>query len=137
MKAARIGAVVTLAILASTAARAGDKINCKSQNLNQMQLDQCAGQGFQAADAKLNKLYRTLMSKYDASNQALLKAAEKSWLAYRDTECSYETNGTVGGTINPMEDALCRTDKTNARIKELNVQLHCEEGDLLCNMPVK
>jgi uncharacterized protein YecT (DUF1311 family) len=137
MKAVCVGAVVTLAVLASGAAHADDKIDCKSQNLNQMQLDQCAGQGFLAADAKLNKLYRTLMSKYDASNQALLKGAEKSWLAYRDAECSYETNGTVGGTINPMEDTLCRTDKTNARIKELNAQLHCEEGDLLCNMPTK
>jgi uncharacterized protein YecT (DUF1311 family) len=137
MKAACIGAVVTLAILASGTARADDKIDCKSQNLNQMQLDQCAGQDFTASDKTLNTLYRTLMAKYDGANGALLKDAQRKWLAFRDAECSYETNGTVGGTINPMMDTMCRTRMTITRIKELNAQLHCEEGDLSCNMPVK
>jgi uncharacterized protein YecT (DUF1311 family) len=100
-----------------------------------MQLDQCAGQDFTAADAKLNALYKTMMAKYDAANGALLKSAERAWIAYRDAECSYETNLTVGGTINPMMDTMCRTEKTNARIKELNTQLHCPEGNLDCNAP--
>jgi uncharacterized protein YecT (DUF1311 family) len=129
--------IVALMLLAGTAARADDKIDCKSQDLNQMQLDQCAGQGLKAVDAKLNALYRALMAKYDAPNQALLKTAQKSWIAFRDAECSYETNGTAGGTINSMENTICTTAKTNARIKELNAQLRCEEGDLLCNMPTK
>ncbi|HEY5337452.1 MAG TPA: lysozyme inhibitor LprI family protein [Rhizomicrobium sp.] len=124
-------------LLASSGARADDRIDCKSQSLNQMQLDQCAGMDFQKSDAKLNALYKTLMTKYDAPNGALLKSAEKAWLAYRDAECAYETNLTVGGTINPMMDTMCRTTKTDARVKELNAQLHCEEGDLSCNMPLK
>ncbi len=128
---------VALLLLASTAARADDKIDCKSQNLNQMQLDQCAGQDFTASDKNLNTLYHTLMVKYDAANGALLKDAQRKWLAFRDAECTYETNGTVGGTINPMMDTMCRTRMTNTRIKELSIQLHCEEGDLSCNMPVK
>jgi uncharacterized protein YecT (DUF1311 family) len=122
-------------LLFASSAHAGDKIDCKSQNLNQMQLDQCAGQDFTAADAKLNALYKTMMAKYDAANGALLKSAERAWIAYRDAECSYETNLTVGGTINPMMDTMCRTEKTNARIKELNTQLHCPEGNLDCNAP--
>jgi uncharacterized protein YecT (DUF1311 family) len=135
MKKILITAALTL--LAGTAARADDKINCKSQDLNQMQLDQCAGQDFQTSDAKLNALYKSMMTKYDAPNQTKLKTAEKAWLTYRDAECDYETNVTAGGTINPMEVAICRTSKTQARIKELNAQLHCEEGDLLCNAPTK
>ena len=112
-------------------------LNCKSQDLNQAELDQCRGRYFDAVDAKLNALYRQLTAKYDAANGALLKTAEKSWIAYRDAECAYETNGTAGGTINSMMDTECATAKTNARIKELTAQLNCEEGDLLCNMPVK
>jgi uncharacterized protein YecT (DUF1311 family) len=126
--------VVTL-LLATGAARADDKINCKSQDLNQMQLDQCAGQDFTAADAKLNALYKVMISKYDATNGALLKASERAWLAYRDAQCDFATNGTAGGTINSMMDTMCRTTQTNARIKELNAQLHCEEGNLDCNAP--
>ena len=122
-------------LLCTGAAQADDKINCKSGDLNQMQLDQCAGIDFNAADARLNALYKAMMSKYDAPNQALLKTAQRAWIGFRDAECTYETNLTVGGTINSMEDTICRTEKTNARIKELNAQLHCAEGDLTCNAP--
>jgi uncharacterized protein YecT (DUF1311 family) len=122
-------------LLIASAAQADDKIDCKSQELNQMQLDQCAGQDFDKADAKLNTLYKTMMSKYDATNGALLKAAERAWIAYRDAQCDFATNGTAGGTINSMMDTMCRTEQTNARIKELNAQLHCGEGDLQCNAP--
>ena len=134
MKHVFIAATATL-LMTAGAAQADDRINCKSQDLNQMQLDQCAGIDFTAADAKLNTLYKQMMSKYDAANGAKLKAAERAWLAYRDAECDYETNGTAGGTINPMMDTMCRTEKTNARIKELNAQLHCAEGDMSCNAP--
>jgi uncharacterized protein YecT (DUF1311 family) len=129
--------LIALALLLGSgiSAQADDKIDCKSPNLNQMQLDQCAGQDFTAADAKLNVLYKTMMSKYDTANGAKLKAAERAWIAWRDAECDFETNGTTGGSINAMEDTMCRTGKTNARIKELNTQLHCAEGDMSCNAP--
>jgi uncharacterized protein YecT (DUF1311 family) len=128
---------IALAALAMTcgAAQADDKIDCKSQDLNQMQLDQCAGMDFNKSDAKLNALYKTMMSKYDAANGALLKTSERAWIAYRDASCDFETNGTVGGTINPMMDTMCKTTKTDARIKELDAQLHCPEGNLDCNAP--
>jgi uncharacterized protein YecT (DUF1311 family) len=126
-----------LLLVATAPARADETINCKSPNLNQMELDQCAGQDFTASDKKLNTLYRTLMAKYDAANGALLKDAQRKWLAFRDAECTYETNGTVGGSINPMMNTMCRTHLTNTRVKELTAQLKCEEGNLSCNMPTK
>jgi len=132
-----------LGAFAATAAWAGHvtdpsafpNLDCKSQDLNQMELDQCAGRDFDAADDRLNALYRKLMAGYDAANQEKLKAAEKAWIAWRDAECDYETNGTAGGTINPMMFTKCRTDKTEARIRDLTAQLNCEEGDLTCNAP--
>ena len=131
--------LIALALLLGSdiCAQAADKIDCNSKELNQMQLDQCAGMDFTAADAKLNALYKRMMSRYDATNGALLRASERAWIAYRDAECDFATNGTAGGTINPMMDTMCRTEKTNARIKELNAQLHCAEGDLSCNAPAK
>jgi uncharacterized protein YecT (DUF1311 family) len=129
--------VTALFTFSVTAAQADDKLNCNSQNLNQFQLDQCAGQDFTKSDVKLNTLYRDLLKRYDADNATKLKTAERAWLAYRDAECDYETNSTAGGTINPMMDTMCRTEKTNARIKDLDTQLRCPEGDLSCNLPVK
>ena len=129
-------ATLTVLLLSGSAVRAQDeKIDCTSQSLNMRELDQCAGRVFKAADARLEALYRLLMQKYDARNGALLAAAQKSWLVWRDAECSYETNGTAGGSINAMMWTKCRTAKTEARFKELDAQLHCEEGDLSCNAP--
>jgi uncharacterized protein YecT (DUF1311 family) len=128
--------VSSVVLLSGTAVRAQDEtIDCTSQSLNMMQLDQCAGREFKAAEVRLDTLYLSMMAKYDAPNRALLEAAQKSWRAWRDAECEYETNGTAGGTINSMMQTKCRTAKTSARLKELDAQLHCEEGDLSCNAP--
>jgi uncharacterized protein YecT (DUF1311 family) len=129
-------AALIVVVLSGAAARAQDeKIDCTSQSLNMRQLDQCAGAAFNAVDARLDALYRAMKAKYDAPNRALFEAAQKSWLAWRDAECRYETNGTAGGSINSMMQTKCRIAKTEARIKELDAQLHCEEGDLSCNAP--
>lgn len=129
----RFSAATLLCLCAAGPAQA---LNCESP-ANTVEMDRCAGRDFQAADAKLNALYRAMSARYDAANRALLKAAEKDWILYRDAECAYETNPTVGGTINSTMITQCRTRKTNARIKELNAQLHCVEGDLSCNLPGK
>ena len=100
-----------------------------------MDLDYCAGQDFKAADAKLNAVYQQLMAKYDVQNQALLRAAEEKWIAWRDSECAYETALTVGGTIHPMMETMCATEKTDAHRKELERERDCQEGDVTCNPP--
>jgi|SRR6185312_2466036 len=121
-------------LLLVTDARGDTKVDCKHAQ-TQMDMDFCAGQDFTAADAKLNALYKQMMSKYDSGNQAMLRTAQRNWVAFRDAECAYETNLSVGGTIHPMMVTLCKTTKTNDRIKELNAQVHCGEGDLSCNVP--
>jgi len=129
-------ATLAIVLVSGSAARAQDeKIDCASQSLNMRQLDQCAGRDFKAAEARLDALYLSMRAKYDAPNRTLFEAAQKAWRTWRDAECEYVTNGTAGGTINSMMQTKCRTDRTNARLKELDAQVHCEEGDLSCNAP--
>jgi uncharacterized protein YecT (DUF1311 family) len=134
----RTAFIFALALLAlPRMAPAGDApaaIDCRNA-ANQMELDYCSGQDFKAADTKLNTLYQGLMAKYDTANQALLRAAEEKWIAWRDSECSYETALTVGGTIHSMMETQCDTEKTLARIKELERERDCQEGDISCNLP--
>lgn len=97
----------------------------------------CGRFEFDAADAALNTLYREMMTKYDASNRALLKAAQESWMAFRDTECTYETNG-YEGNYGALAYHQCRTAKTRERIAVLNRQLRCQDGAYqgeACNRP--
>jgi uncharacterized protein YecT (DUF1311 family) len=107
---------------AASAAPAGDPsagLNCKTATV-QTELDACADRDFDLQDKKLNAVYRALMQKSEAADQTLLKAAERNWLAYRDSECAYETSDSNGGSIHPMDVSICLTEKTKARTAELN-----------------
>jgi uncharacterized protein YecT (DUF1311 family) len=43
------------------------------------------------------------MKKFEAPDQKLLRDAEKAWIAFRDSECSYRIgSGDQGGTLRPM-----------------------------------
>jgi len=108
--------------------------DCKKAQA-QMDLNYCADRDFQAQDKALNALYRLLMSKYDVKSQGLLKTAEKTWIAFRDSECTFETASSEGGSIQPMEYSGCLSELTRARIKQLQAQRDCAEGDLTCNGP--
>lgn len=105
--------------------------NCADPQ-TQTDMNICSYQAFQKADAALNAVYKELMGKISPSGQASLHKAEKSWIAYRDDQCAFETLGTVGGSINPLAVNQCDTALTVAQTKRLTAQLHCEEGDVSC-----
>jgi uncharacterized protein YecT (DUF1311 family) len=88
----------------------------------QLELDYCANRDFEAADRKLNVVYRASLDRSDAKGRNRLKASERKWVDRRDKACTEETAGDDGGSIAPMEYSICLTDKTNARIKELERQ---------------
>jgi uncharacterized protein YecT (DUF1311 family) len=114
-------AISAAAVHASAAAGSDDSfkdLDCKKASV-QIELNVCADREFQTWDAKLNALYRTLLKAADPKDQTLLKSAERSWIAYRDSECDYETSDSEGGSIRPMEYSNCLTTKTRARIAEL------------------
>ena len=131
-------AAATILLVATPAQSQPRKdIDCKSQNLDTLDIAWCGRFEFDAADAALNTLYREMIVKYDASNQALLKTAQESWMAFRDAECTYETNG-YDGNYGALVYHQCRTAKTKERIVVLNRQLHCEDGAYqgeTCNRP--
>jgi len=135
----RCGALAFASLLAnspgSTAATDDSFKNtdCKKAQV-QLELDYCADREFQAQDKKLNAVYQALLAGYDPKNKTLLKTAERNWLAYRDSECTLETAGSGGGSIQPMEYSLCLADKTREHLKELQRQRDCADDDG-CNPP--
>jgi uncharacterized protein YecT (DUF1311 family) len=106
------------------AASAAD-INC-AKAITQTDMNMCADKEYQAADKKLNDIYRQLTAALDdAQLQAKLKVAQRAWIQYRDTECTFEVVENEGGSIYPMEYSGCTTRLTNARTKELQSYLAC------------
>ena len=130
-----VAAALAIATFATCSAQAADK--CNAPTATQYDMDMCAGQDFKKADDALNALYRKMLPRYNATDQALLKDAERKWVAWRDAECAFDTNLSMGGTMHPMVETMCQTEMTKARVKELEAQLKCTDGDTSCNPPDK
>ncbi|MBI2740261.1 MAG: DUF1311 domain-containing protein [Rhodospirillales bacterium] len=99
---------------------------------SQMELNAQAAADLRKSDQQLNAVYNKLRAKISDAGKKSLQAAQQSWLRFRDQECEFETMGTVGGTIHSMIVAICLTRLTDQRIKDLEAQLNCKEGDLSC-----
>ncbi len=131
----RVALIVIAALLVSSAAvRAQDCANASDQAT----LDQCAGQEFEAADKQLNAAYKQISDrlKDDADTKKLLVTAQHAWVAFRDAECSFQGGSSAtAGSVYPMVVATCKAGLTNARLKDLQGYLDCEEGDLSCHVP--
>jgi uncharacterized protein YecT (DUF1311 family) len=117
-----------LAVAAAIAVIGGGTVVAQSQ----MELNAQAGSALQKSDAQLNAVYNKLRAKISDAGKKSLQTAQQSWLRFRDQECEFETMGTVGGSIHSMIVAVCLTRLTDQRIKDLEAQLNCKEGDLSC-----
>jgi uncharacterized protein YecT (DUF1311 family) len=123
-----IGAAFAALLYGSSFALAKD---CSGRG-SQTDLNLCEGDNYKQADAKLNAVYGKLMKKISADGQSKLRDAQKSWIAYRDAQCAFETLGTIDGSIHSMVVAQCLADLTEQQTKQLQRQLTCEEGDVSC-----
>jgi uncharacterized protein YecT (DUF1311 family) len=90
---------------------------------SQAEMTICWENQYKAADAKLNQVYRQFTAKLDDEEKTQLKTAQTAWLKYRDTNCEFVADQYKGGTMRPMIAAICLTDVTDNRTKELTVQM--------------
>ena len=125
---------LTLAALAFVAPALAQDIDCKNA-LSQSEMNICADQDYRAADAKLNGAYARLMAVAgDEGFKAKLKIAQRAWISFRDSECTYETADNEGGSIHPLVYAGCLTRLTKERTKALNALAACQKDAEKCGM---
>ena len=104
--------------------------------MTQVDLNACAYLAYRTADAARNRTYRQLMERLQSDKaKAMLRDAERTWIAYRDKECAFETWNSEDGTIHPMLVNQCLAVKTKAHTRELRYQLYCPERSLDCVGP--
>ena len=130
-----LAALILATPLLSGVAQADDCANAQDQAT----MNACAGKDFDKADKALNDVYRQINArlKDDAATKKLLVDAQKSWIAFRDSECTFQSSASVGGSIYPLLVANCRTGLTNDRVKQLKAYLSCQEGDMSCPVPAR
>jgi uncharacterized protein YecT (DUF1311 family) len=102
---------------------------------DQTSLDICADQGLRDADHRLNETYQALLKTISPAGAVKLRTAEHAWLAYRDAQCAFETFSKDGSySAEPMVRANCLNGLTGLHAKELDAQLHCQEGVIGCGL---
>lgn len=123
--------IVLLAMLtiAPPQTRAED---CSSQSMTQSDLTTCAQKHFEEADKALNDVYSNLVAKLSVDEKEKLKKAQRTWIAYRDAQCQFNTMGTNDGSVHPMVYAECLTTLTKQQAAILEEQGACPEGVLSC-----
>jgi uncharacterized protein YecT (DUF1311 family) len=99
---------------------------------SQTELNQLAGTALQEAGRQLNAAYTKLRTRLGPESRARLQAAEEAWIRFRDGECAFIGGSTTGGSIHGMIVAQCQARLTLVRVKDLEAQLNCQEGDLSC-----
>jgi uncharacterized protein YecT (DUF1311 family) len=108
--------------------------NCENPQAQQ-EMNYCAAQDFERADAELNAEYRRAIADAQRADQeetgyrvegdnrpgeeATLREAQRAWVTFRDAHCRLEGYEARGGSMEPMLYNGCRATLTRARTAQL------------------
>lgn len=127
----RLYSIAALALLLAAPAMS-QEVDCASA-MAQQELNYCADQAWEAADAELNAAYKlaiAAMKDMDANMpddlqgaEEALRAAQRAWVVYRDANCVAAGFPMRGGSAEPMLVSGCMERMTRERTAELQALL--------------
>lgn len=79
---------------------------------------ECNEKEYKVQDAKLNKMYKLLMSKFDNQRKLSLKNVQRLWVQYKEAKCGFY-DGLSGGTMDAISSSSCTVEETALRAQEL------------------
>ena len=93
--------------------------------VTQLDLDRCWSARAKDADAQLNATYATVVAGLRALRigTTALVGVQKAWITARDASCDFEESLYRGGSIAPMEGAMCVERMTQRRTQRLQAYL--------------
>ncbi|MEM9482841.1 MAG: lysozyme inhibitor LprI family protein [Cyanobacteria bacterium P01_F01_bin.116] len=89
------------------------------QMVTQQDMNQCAAENYAVSDKALNQVYQQVSQGLDDTAKAQLTTAEERWLAFRDAQCTFESDRFEGGSMAPLIQASCLERLTDNRMAEL------------------
>jgi uncharacterized protein YecT (DUF1311 family) len=97
------------------------QVNCQNATTT-LEINECARQEFEAADKRLNQLYRQLLTRLQGSpKRQQFVNAQLAWSRYRDAACNFEKWD--GGTGAGYSYTFCRARITRQRNADLESYL--------------
>lgn len=104
---------------------------------NMQEMNTCASQQYEAADARLNEAYSALKAALPAENapgvagpspRMALRDAQRVWITFRDADCAAQTQIYAGGSIETLMHLVCMRQRTEQRTRELQRDQWLPEG---------
>ncbi len=115
-------------LIATTLPAAAQEADC-SNAVTQIEMNACAAQSWEEADARLNDVYAETLAVLQAadadypidgaSEEDRLRTAQRAWIAYRDANCDSAGYPMRGGSAEPLLFYGCLRSMTEARIADL------------------
>lgn len=124
--------LVLLSLLLPAAAPArgqAEEDPCAPEAQRSSQLTACARREFAEATAELARVRAALHADLEPRSRVKLRAAERAWLRYRQTNCDAEASIYENGTIQPLIELRCMTRVTRERAAELKAQARTLKGE--------
>lgn len=82
-------------------------------------LTKCEQAAYRREDKALNEAYQALADKVDPDARGPLDRAQRAWLDFRDSECTYEAARPADGASAPVVEAKCMKRLTEQRAQDL------------------
>lgn len=97
---------------------------------SQVEMTGCAALSYEAADAELNRAWKTAMTmakrldegyvpEGQPTSALILRDAQRSWIVYRDKACEAESLLARGGTMQNQLFYICLDRQTRQRTEDL------------------
>ena len=116
----RISLCIAIVLGTNAAPAMAQDITCDPSG-TQAQMNVCAFEDFERADAALNAAYKTAMRvAKEGGFDAELREAQRKWLPFRDAACDAEAAQFRGGSIVPLIAYSCLAVLTEERTRHLN-----------------
>jgi uncharacterized protein YecT (DUF1311 family) len=85
------------------------------------ELTKCLSDARDVADAKLNSVYKEVLSRLEGADAENLTKTQRLWTQYRDANCSAERDLYEGGTAKYAVHFACLESLTRGRTRELQI----------------
>lgn len=95
---------------------------CDNAN-TQAEINKCTATELSAEDRKLNRSYSDLQRLLNSSEKKQLKAAQLSWIDFRDKACKFSARSFNGGSAYSMALNGCLTTYTQQRRVQLDEEI--------------
>jgi uncharacterized protein YecT (DUF1311 family) len=96
--------------------------NCNNPQ-NNIEIKECIRLRYDAADRRLNDVYKQLVAKLSREERSLLSESQKGWIQLKENNCDFEVYGSRGRTGYRGFLNECRERMTQQRTAELEKYL--------------